>query len=190
MSEKKIQLKSCNYNISNFAITAIPIIIFLTVIFHFAFEFLGSPRILIPFFPINESVFEHLKLSIYPTMLTWIIGAFCLTNKMKIDMSKWIIAMTFSIMTNLITVLSLYYIGTAAFNIHSLIYDILTIIIGTIIGQILSIHVYNRISDKNKNVAYAYIILIILFVAVTYFSFNPKEIPLFLDSRTNSYGIK
>ena len=31
MSEKKIQLKSCNYNISNFAITAIPIIIFLTV---------------------------------------------------------------------------------------------------------------------------------------------------------------
>ena len=185
-----IQLNSSNYNISYFAITAIPIIIIFTILFHFAFEFLGSPKILIPFFPINESIFEHLKLCVYPTIITWIIGAFSLAKKNEIDMSKWIISMTFSIITNLINVLSLYYIGTGAFNIHSMIFDISTIVIGTILGQILSVHIYNNISDKNKNVAYTYMILIILFFIMTYFSYNPKEIPLFLDSRTNSYGIK
>lgn len=48
----------------------------LGVLFHFAYEFLGENWIAGLFFPVNESIWEHLKLLFFPVALWWIIEWF------------------------------------------------------------------------------------------------------------------
>lgn len=44
----------------------------LGVLFHFAYEFLGESNLAGLFFPINESIWEHLKLLFFPAVLWWV----------------------------------------------------------------------------------------------------------------------
>jgi hypothetical protein len=48
----------------------------LGVLFHFAYDFLGENRIAGLFFPVNESIWEHLKLLFFPVALWWILEWF------------------------------------------------------------------------------------------------------------------
>jgi hypothetical protein len=43
---------------------------------HFAYDWSGQLTIVGIFTPVNERIWGHLKLSIYPTFLWWIIGFF------------------------------------------------------------------------------------------------------------------
>ena len=43
----------------------------LGVLFHFAYDFFGQNWVAGVFFPINESIWEHLKLLYYPVILWW-----------------------------------------------------------------------------------------------------------------------
>ena len=45
----------------------------LGVLFHFAYDFLGQSDIAGLFFPVNESIWEHLKLVLLPVILWWIV---------------------------------------------------------------------------------------------------------------------
>jgi len=44
----------------------------LGVLFHFAYEFLGENPVAGVFFPVNESIWEHLKLLFFPAVLWWL----------------------------------------------------------------------------------------------------------------------
>ena len=48
----------------------------LGVLFHFAYDFLGQNAVAGVFFPINESIWEHLKLLYFPVILWWMIEYF------------------------------------------------------------------------------------------------------------------
>lgn len=48
----------------------------LGVLGHFAYEFFGEPAIFGLFVPINESIWEHLKLLFYPVLLWWAVEWF------------------------------------------------------------------------------------------------------------------
>ena len=189
LNYKVIRLKSKDIHLNKFILYSIPSIIILASVFHFLFDLLNKISFFAIFLPVNESIFEHLKLCLYPTLLVWFLGYLFINKKTNIDTSKWVISLTFSIFINIFIVLSLFYIGSSGFNIHSTIYDISTLIIGTIIGQILSLHVYNNISSNNKNVAYAYILILLLILVMGFFTFNPPKLPIFFDKVSQSYGL-
>ena len=44
------------------------------VLFHFAYDFLGQNDLAGLFFPVNESIWEHMKLVFVPVILWWLIG--------------------------------------------------------------------------------------------------------------------
>lgn len=48
----------------------------LGTLFHFAYEFFGKSDFAGLFFPINESIWEHLKLLFFPVVLWWVIEWF------------------------------------------------------------------------------------------------------------------
>lgn len=48
----------------------------LGTLFHFAYDFLGQTAIAGLFFPINESIWEHLKLLYFSVILWWIVEGF------------------------------------------------------------------------------------------------------------------
>ena len=169
-----------------FVLISVPIIFFLSFISHYIFEISGKNIIIAIFFPINESIFQHLKLCLYPTMFFWLISYVFLRRKQTIDYQNWIFSMIISSLINIYMVLSIYYIALSAFNIHHLFLDISSLLIGIILGQLTGVHLYNHsnINDYYFSLDYVLIIIVIVF---TLFTFFPPKLPIFFDSSSNSY---
>ncbi len=60
----------------------------LGVLFHFAYNFFGQTAIAGLFFPINESIWEHLKLLYFPAVLWWIAEGFLGEKKPRFFASR------------------------------------------------------------------------------------------------------
>ncbi|SFU72567.1 hypothetical protein SAMN04487886_11206 [Clostridium sp. DSM 8431] len=165
------------------------IIFLLSSLFHFLFNITGGSTIAAIFFPVNESVFEHLKLVLYPSIIFWIASYFILNKNYKISFSKWVISMTLSIITNMLFILACFYVARYAFNIESLILDILSILIGSFLGQLLGMHFYNN-GQKNIFLSSICILLIIIMcISFANFTFYPPKLPLFMELSSGKYGI-
>ena len=177
-----IKLKPNNRFLLKYTLISIPLIIVIEFINHFVYDWLFKINILKIIFPSNESIFEHLKLCIYPTIIVYIILHHILSKKANINLSKCIISLTSSIITNIYIVLSLYYIASCGLNVHSLIFDISTIIIGTVLGQLIAYHLYVFLSAKNRIAIISYILLCVIIFFTTYFSFSPLNLPIFISS--------
>lgn len=162
-----------------FIITTIPLMILLQVIFHSVNNSIDLPYFLLPFFPISESIFEHMKLCIFPTLIIWGLCYLLYKDTFKNNPNKWLISVTVSILTNIFITLSTYYIGAAGFNLKSTVFHINTIIIGTILGQLLAIHFYSKGNATNRKSIFYYAILLILIFIMIYFTFIPGNYPIF-----------
>ncbi|MBE6049738.1 MAG: hypothetical protein E7214_03515 [Clostridium sp.] len=175
--------------INNYILLGIPFIFILSALFHFMFEATGKPTISAVFFPVNESIFEHLKLVLYPSILYFLVSFFLLKKDYKISFKRWFIALCSSVILSILTVLFGYYVFKYAFNIDSLIWHISILLIGTILGQLLAVHVYNKSHNTSKQFVIALLVLILLIIIFTWVTFNPPKLPLFLDYTKNIYGI-
>lgn len=162
-----------------FIITTIPLMILLQVIFHSVSSSIDLPYFLLPFFPISESIFEHMKLCIFPTLIIWGICYFLYRDDFKNKPYTWMISVTISIITNIFMTLSTYYIGFGGFNLKSTVFHISTIVIGTIIGQILAMHFYNKGNANNKKATISYALLLLIIFIIIYFTFIPGKYPIF-----------
>lgn len=159
--------------------------IILAFIFHFAYEVLPNFLFSI-FFPVNESVWEHMKM-IYSAIVFYGIIDYFLNKKYNIGynnffMNIFICAFS-SIIIYLAIFLPLYYsIGESMFI--SIVVMVLTfIIVYTLSYFILSL------DEKDYNIVW--IILIILsYLVFAYLTYNPVHTQLFFDTKDEIYGIK
>lgn len=165
------------------------IIFILATLFHFLFEITGESRIAAAFFPVNESIFEHLKLVLYPSIIFWMASYFILNRNYKINFSKWIVSMTISIIIATLYILSSFYVLRYAFEVQSLALDILSILVGPFLGQLLGLHYYNRGKTNAILTAICVAIVILLIIIFTKFTFNPPKLPIFKDFSSGKYGI-
>lgn len=165
------------------------IIFFLSALFHFLYNITGRTVVAAIFFPVNESVFEHLKLALYPTLIYWLITFFIFKNNYKLRFSKWFAGMTFSIFVCMLYILSQYYIINYALNMSSLILDILSIFIGLFLGQTLGCHIYNRCTESTGILIFCIILVLLIVIFFANLTFYPPKLPLFLDNPSGTYGI-
>ncbi|MFW9901398.1 MAG: DUF6512 family protein [Candidatus Thorarchaeota archaeon] len=163
-------------------------IVFIVVVgalFHFMFEILNYWIPIASFFPVNESVWEHLKLPYWPLIIFSLIEY----NFIKEEAKNFILGKTISFIIAISTILIVFYSYTAILGTELLIIDILSFVIGVIIGQFVSYKIMRR-DQLSKGYIYAsWVIFIgfgILFAIFTYF---PPPIQLFLDSESGLYGI-
>ncbi|MBE6047503.1 MAG: hypothetical protein E7213_03680 [Clostridium sp.] len=165
-------------------------IFIIATLFHFIFDLCSSCEILGIFFPVNESIFEHLKLSFYPTIVYWIVIFLIFNRDYKLNKYKWFTGMTFSIFTCILFVVCYYYVFHYALNISIKILDILSLLVGSLFGQMLGCHVYNKSSAQKFSLIICIMILILTAVFFANFTFYPPKLPLFLDISNGTYGIK
>ena len=64
---------------------SIPFLFILGSLLHFAYDLSKQNKIVGTFTPVNESIFEHSKLLLYPLILFWGIGYFFLKDKVNND---------------------------------------------------------------------------------------------------------
>ncbi|KMT22225.1 DUF6512 family protein [Clostridium cylindrosporum] len=167
----------------------IPIISIVGSLMHFAYEWSGNLALVGLFTPVNESIWEHLKMAFFPTLAWWILGYLIYRGDFSFNTRTWLSSAVVASITAPLVVVTFYYTYTGAFGIESLVLDIFSLFLGIFIGQILGLHLY-RYGKFNPLVSgVLYLILILVILAFIVFTFNPPHIPLFLDSQTGTYGI-
>jgi len=159
-------------------------IIFLGAAFHFTFALSGNNPIVGAFSAVNESIWEHLKLPFWPSILWLLITMYPLRK----IVSNLFFSKTIGIILMIVIIPVVFYSYTA-FTAEIFLVDIATFMIAVIIGQLVSYKLYKqtKVSKLTEVIAIAILALIaILFIA---FTFYPPHLPIFMDSNTYQYGI-
>jgi len=135
--------------------------------------------------PVNESIWEHLKIGIWPVLLFAVIEYPFIKDVAK----NFVAAKAVQAYATSAAVLAIFYSYTFILGHNLLPLDILTFIIAVIIGQYLSYRILaakelDEVFDQIST--YAIYILIGVILYVTYF---PPHYPMFMDSLTGKYGM-
>lgn len=159
-------------------------IFFMGALFHFVFEFSGYNSLVGLIAPVNESVWEHLKLVYFPGLMFLIIEYFFVGKKFQaFFMGK---AISLYIMCG--TILGGYYLYTL-FIEDNLVYDIILMALSIVIGQIVSYYISVKIRISAWTVVVSWLAIIALGILFVIFTFNTPELEPFKDSASGEYGI-
>lgn len=165
----------------------IPILFGAGAFMHYFYSLSGKNILVGLVSPVNESVWEHLKLIFLPMILWW--GVYYVINgkQLNIDSNRWFTAGLVSLIVSMLGIIFLYYFYTGAFGKKSVIVDIVILLISLFIGQILSFHIYQNF--KGIHVYFVFLIVAIIFCVLVICTFKPPHIPLFKETKTGVYGI-
>lgn len=156
-------------------------IITLGSLLHFTFELSGYSKLIALFSPVNESVWEHLKLGYFSLAFFMVIEYFFVEK----EINSFFVGKTLGIIAMSSFIVFVFYSYEFIAGTHNLALDIAAFIVGALICQIISFNILKRnISKSNIGV----IIFILLGLIFIFFTFYPPELLIFMDSR-GFYGI-
>ncbi len=171
-------------------VISIPLLFIIGFLLHFVFDITGKIKVVGLISPVNESVWEHLKLTFFPIVVWWLLK---ISNKESsnnvTEKYKSIVAMCVSVILSILTILSFFYIYKGSLRIESTILDIFSLLLGLSVGQLVGYHVFNFIALKKSYVFISMVILIILLILFFIYTFYPPQLPIFKDPITELYGI-
>ena len=176
MKKQKSFLK---YELLSIIITSI-----LGVILHFSYEWSGNNLIVGSFSAVNESIWEHLKLIFFPTLITIIGGIFY--NKDNFE--KYLSSKTKGLLCSLAFIVVFYYTYKGILGYSIAFVDIILFFVAIIIGEIITIKNFMN-PDSKSNYQLSIIVLTILLILFITFTYHPPKIGLFQDPITGTYGI-
>lgn len=157
-------------------ITAFLVIGILGTLFHFVYEWTNESFIAGLFFPVSESIWEHLKLIFYPTLIYSGFEYFACKNKPE----NYIPATAASIFWGMFVTTALYYIysGILGFNVSFI--DISIFFIAVIILLVKRNKILNNEKFNTKNAVITSLILLgITAFLFAVWSYNPPSLGIF-----------
>lgn len=159
-------------------------IIILGSLLHFTFEWSGYQPLVGVFSAVNESVWEHLKLGFWPTLLYAIIEYRFLRKYAR----NFFLGKAVGIYIIPIVIMFTFYSYTV-FLEENLFVDILTFIMAVVIGQLASYKVltYRKLPEKLDRISL--VALVVLGLAFIIFTFYPPSLTIFQDPVSGEYGI-
>lgn len=153
------------------------IILIMGILFHELYRLTNNNRLVGYFMPINESVWEHLKLILTPFILVGLVLSLLIGN----NSNNFIFALTSAIVIGCIIIIMIFYSYTGVTGSDSIIADITLFILAFLAGMWIFYQLINYEQlPKWVNIISTIIIftLVILFMIWTY---NPPHIPLFIS---------
>ena len=164
--------------ISVFIITA------LAFISHFVYDVFPCTLTAI-FFPVNESIWEHMKILTVPILINGIIEYIILYKK-NIRYNNFVfnlfISSTAIVPIYLVMFLPLY----NKFG-ESMFLSISIMIISIIISQIISYYILKSKNLKLEKISF--VLIIIVLIVYGYLTYNPIKTHLFFDTVEEKYGL-
>ncbi|NHJ86972.1 MAG: hypothetical protein FK734_16035 [Asgard group archaeon] len=158
-------------------------------LWHFMFEFLNYWEPIGWFFPVNESVWEHVKLMFWPALLYYAVEAIFMWKKTN----NFLLAKTTAFYFTPIANIMIFYTYTGITGWESFIFDSVILFITIGIQQYISYKLvtHEPIGEKRKILWIVLLSLAIVLLAVLLivFTYKPIEIPLLQDSNSGLYGI-
>jgi hypothetical protein len=169
---------------------------FIGVIFIFLLSFLThSIYDLFPsfvtsiFFPVNESIWEHMKM-IFTTSLIWEIVLYIILKKKNIDYSNIASSTVLSSLFNIVIFLIIYIPINIIFG-ENLIVTLVIYFITISISQVIAYKILSIKKHLNKLNVLSFILIPLVFIIFGIFTYYPPKIDiLFYDYNHKNYGIK
>ncbi len=158
-------------------------------LWHFIFEWIGDPVWLGWFLPVNESVWEHVKLMYWPAVLYFIVEGIFLWKKTNNFLFTKMVVLFLNPIVNII----IFYTYSGITGYESFIIDSIILFITTCVQQWISYKLLTRDEvwkDKRASrIALSILGILLLAALLTWWTYLPPHIPLFEHSGTGMYGI-
>jgi len=160
-------------------------IFLLCFLFHFIYDWLPCTLTAI-FFPVNESIWEHMKL-LFSAVCFYGIIDYIILQKLNIKYNNFFTALFVSALTiipiYLIMFLPIYYkIG------ENMVITIGIMLISIIISQVISFYIL-KANDLDKLNIISFILIIITYIVFAYLTYYPIKNELFFDTEEEKYGL-
>lgn len=160
-------------------------IFFLCFLFHFIYEWLPS-TLTATFFPVNESIWEHMKL-LFSAVIFYSIIDYIILQKFNIKYNNFFTSLFVSALTiipiYLVMFLPIYYkIG------KNMIITIGIMLIAIIISQAINYNIL-KLKDCDKINVVSLILIILSYIVFAYLTYYPIKNELFFDIMEEKYGI-
>lgn len=157
------------------------VVCLLSVPLHFLYDWTGELSFVGLFAPINESIWEHLKLVFGPLLIWWTIG-FILYKKEGLSFNKWFSAAAVATFLSMLIIVGWYYIWKGALAVESSAIDLSALFIAVPIGQLVAIHVYRVVKPRALYMVLAFLFFAVVGVAFIMFTLSPPDFPIFIPS--------
>ncbi len=151
---------------------------------HFLYDLTGRSQIVAAFSAVNESIWEHMKLLVFPMFIYAVIE----WRVLKGEYGNFWCAKLVGILSGLIIIPASYYTYTGMFGVNADWFNIAIFFL----AAALSYWIENRILKEYKkcaNGSAAFVILCLIAIVFIVFTFATPQIPLFQDPITSAYGI-
>ena len=162
--------------------------ILIGVFLHFAYDISGQNTIVGILTPVNESVWEHLKLIFIPFTLFSVFFYFYTKQKF----SNILLVSLFGNIVGMFVVTTLYYLGDAIFTNDNMIYNIIVYALGVMASYfILYLGLYNNdfIQETKGSTIIGACALTLMFTVFIANTFSPIKLDITKDPVTKTYGI-
>lgn len=157
----------------------------LGTLWHFIFDLTGKNSFVAYICPVNESIWEHLKLLFYPVLILSIVELILVKKK-----GNFIISRTLGLLTGLISIVVLYFTYSGIIGKGYTFVDITIYVISIFITYGVSGMIKDSALSHSTIASFLCVALIIgLVVLFSIFTYKPPHINLFRDKNTNSYSI-
>lgn len=154
--------------------------------FHFLFELLGNSFFAAPFFAVNESVWEHMKL-LNTAALLWMAADWFMAEKHLRPCC--FAARALALPIALLAIPLIFYFIKGALGVENLVIDILVFLVSVLLYQLIVIRLEGRCPVYSRYNKPGIFILCFLFLLFALFTFMPPHLPIFQDPPTGAYGI-
>lgn len=148
----------------------------------FLFGWLGKSALIGMFTPINESIWEHLKLVYWPLLLWWGIGYRLYHDEYKLSLVKWVSSGAVATLISMIGIVGWYYTWVHGLAVTSSVIDVGSLFIADPIGQWIAIHLYRVMQPRRIYLILAFVFLVLAGFLFIYFTFPPPERPIFIPT--------
>lgn len=172
-------------NLKKIKISTLIITFILTFVCHFMYEWF--PNLLTSiFFPVNESVWEHMKM-LYTAILIGGLIEQIIIKKFNLKTNNTLLTLFIKPAIS-IPIFLIIYLPFYSFLDENMILNISIMIITLIIVEILSYHLLKMKELNFKNLL-SVLIIIITYLVFSILTFYPPKNKLFYDKQENKYGI-
>ena len=157
----------------------------LGTLLHFTYEWSGENLFIGSFSAVNESVWEHLKLLVFPMAIVSVIGVFAIKKYSK---NYWL-SQVFGIITAMLFVVIFFYTYTGIIGKNIAILDIGSFVVGIFLGEFVTYKILKSKKEYKAEVP-SVLLLIVIILSFIIFTIYPPIIPLFEDPIYGTFGLE
>ena len=153
---------------------------------HFLFDWTGGNVVAALFSAVNESIWEHLKLLFYPMIAVAITEYFFWGKNVE---SFWCIKLI-GILLGLVLTPVVYYTYTGILGVNADWFNITLFFLAALAVYWVETKLLQRGISCPVGEKSAVLLILLITLTFTFFTFAPPEIPFFRDPVTGSYGFR